>query len=80
MVARPLAWLAGFGLIALENHFEFVRFGFFNPDSILRWPVPELVGWSVFFAVFSFGFGVVSGAALLWIRQRPIDLQSNRAA
>jgi len=56
VVARPFAWLAGYGLVALVMRFNTT---FFDLD---------LVSLCILVAVFGVGFAAVTGAAFIWIQ------------
>jgi hypothetical protein len=70
IAARPLAWLAGLGLVALGETLHIVE-GFIQPDRVFGKYVGEIVGWSADGALFGFGFAAISGAALVWIQKQP---------
>jgi hypothetical protein len=56
VVARPFAWLAGYGLVALVMRLNTT---FFDLD---------LVSLCILVAVFGVGFAAVTGAAFIWIQ------------
>ena len=56
IVARPFAWLAGYGLVALVMRLNAT---FFDLD---------LVSLCILIAVFGVGFAAVTGAAFTWIQ------------
>ena len=64
IVARPLAWLTGFGLITLSDRLD--------PVSDLFWIMPydvsSFVGLSIIAATFGFGFAAVTGAVFTSIQ------------
>ena len=66
VVARPLAWVAGLGLMVLGDWFDIVPVGAFF------WSLPhdlsDLVVISIGAATFGFGFATVTGAAFTWIQ------------
>ena len=68
---RPISWLAGWSLCYLAQYLKIIRFGFFEPDQIFGFQVPEIVGWSVFFLVFGLGFAAVNGAAIVLFQSKP---------
>ena len=52
IVARPLAWIAGIGLMALAQQPNILRLDFFGSSSVLGIDVPELVVYSIIAAIF----------------------------
>lgn len=70
VVARPLGWLAGYGLLFLAAEHRVVRNDFLT-IYVLGRDVPDLVGWSAVGELFGFGLGAVTGAAIVWILKKP---------
>lgn len=66
VVARPLAWVAGLGLIVLGDSLNIVPVGafFWSPPHDLS----DFVVLSIGAATFGFGFASVTGAAFTWIQ------------
>lgn len=70
IVARPLGWLAGYGLLFLAAELRVVRNDFLTIYVFGR-DVPDLVGWSAVGELFGIGLGAVTGAAIVWILKKP---------
>jgi hypothetical protein len=75
LVARPLGWLAGYGLIFLAR----VKVDFFEGIRVFGRDVPVLVGMSVVGELFGFGLGAVTGATMVWILRKPIGVAGGPA-
>lgn len=73
IAARPLGWLAGYGLFSLAGELRVVRIDFFTVYIFGR-EVPDLVGWSAVGELFGIGLGAVTGAAMVWILKKPKGL------
>ncbi len=71
IIARPLGWLAGYGLFLLAAALHVIQFGLFGPDQVFGWYAPDLVNFSVIGELFGFGLGAVTGAAVVWILRKP---------
>jgi len=76
VVARPLAWVAGLGLIVLGDSFDIVPVGafFWSPPHDLS----DLAVVSIGAAIFGLGFATVTGAAFTWIQANHSVVSSHR--
>ena len=79
IVARPLAWIAGIGLLALAERPNILRLGFFESPSLFGRYVPDPVAYGVVAAIFGLGYSAFTGAAFIWIQtnQRPSATMTN---
>jgi len=72
ITVRPLAWLAGFGLVVLGENLNVVGSGFlWEPDRVFGRVVPEVIAWGGYGALFGIGFGTVTGVTIVWIFRHP---------
>ena len=76
IVARPLAWLAGLGLIVVSDYIHILPPG----DLFLPFDPSSLWSVSIFFAIFGFGFAAVTGAAFTSIQTNQTGVRSHGAA
>lgn len=74
IVARPLAWLTGLGLITLCDHLHILPPGDLFSDGVTTF------AWiSGMVAIFGFGFASVTGAAFSCIQTNPTIVRSHGA-
>lgn len=81
LVARPLGWLAGLGLVLLAHRFSVIQIPLpFESAGVFGRYVPDLVAWSFGGVLFGIGFGVVTGAAVVWIRRKPKEVLTGESS
>jgi hypothetical protein len=68
IVARPLAWLTGVGLIALAEWLNILNLDIFELTYLQV---------SIAAAIFGFGFAAVTGAAFIWIQTNQTAVHNN---
>ena len=80
LLARPLGWLAGAGLMAGAEDLNLVGFDWlFGSNQILHWNVPGLVALCALFGLFGIGLGTVSGAAVIWMCRHPKEVMIGKS-
>ena len=76
IVARPVAWLTGFGLFFLASRPKILRLGLFEPAMVFGKYVPDPVAYSIAIAIFGFGYACVTGATFIWIQTKQVAVRS----
>jgi hypothetical protein len=67
IIARPLAWLVGWGFLLVAEHFGVFDGGFIQPEYVFHTYVGPIAAWSFCGALFGLGFAPLAGAMMVWI-------------
>lgn len=81
LVARPLGWVAGLGLVFLARGLGVIEIPLpFQSAEVFGRNVPDLLAWSFGGVLFGIGFGTITGAAVVWIRRKPKDVLTGESS